>query len=87
LHQFRRNEALSFGSLEQEPLKGSEMLLNQKEIRFQAEKFLDYFGKLQSAKVTEVFDRWAESKDFEPSDRQVIWREVETLLKKQQKTK
>ena len=48
---------------------------------------MDYFGKMPGAKITELFDKWAESKDFEPSDRQAIWREAETLLKKQQKTK
>lgn len=48
------------------------MSLNRKEIWFQAEKFLDYFRKLQSTKITEVFDRWAESKDFESGAQRAI---------------
>ena len=55
------------------------------EIQIQAQKFVAYFGKFQSTALADKFKRWAESKDFEPSNKRAIWIEVRKLLRRKSK--
>ena len=55
--------------------------MQRKEIKNQAEQFLDYFSRLKGENLNDVFRFWAKSKDFDGETEQSIRREVDMILK------
>jgi len=55
--------------------------MQKKEIKNQAEQFLDYFAKFKGKGLDEIFGIWTESKDFDEETKRGIRREVEMILK------
>ncbi len=55
--------------------------MQKKEIKNQAEQFLDYFLRLRGENLNDAFRFWAEGKDFDSEVERAIRREVEMILK------
>lgn len=55
--------------------------MQKKEIKNQAEQFLDYFSRLKGENLNDAFRFWANGKDFDRETEQAIRREVDMALK------
>ena len=54
--------------------------MQKKEIRIQAEQFLDYFSRLKGESLSDAFRFWADGKDFDRDTEQTIRMEVDKML-------
>ena len=59
--------------------------MQRKEIKNQAEQFLDYFSRLKDENLNDAFRFWAEGKDFDRETEQAIRREVDRILKQKRR--
>ena len=56
-------------------------MFRSEDVPHQAEAFLAYWVRLGGDR-TEVFERWANSKDLAEEDRRMVWEEVQELIKR-----